>query len=124
MSVDRIDMESFSKIKLFIFEILDKTLKYRPVQPFCDSCIKEKLSILKLDGTKMLQENENFIRKCPHKRKFKFGNFADEDEVHLMKSSEYPNTDNEDFYSGEISITRKDSKLEEVSRMLEDYLTG
>ena len=72
----------------------------------------------------MLQENENFIRKCPHKRKFKFGNFADEDEVHLMKSSEYPNTDNEDFYSGEISITRKDSKLEENSRILEDYLTG
>ena len=62
----------------------------------------------------MLQENENFIRKCPHKRKFQFGNFADEDEVHLMKSSEYPNTDNEDFYSGEISITRKDSKLEET----------
>ena len=72
----------------------------------------------------MLQENENFIRKCPHKRKFQFANFEDEDEVHLMKSSEYPNTDNEDFYSGEISITRKDSKLEENSRMLEDYLTG
>ena len=124
MSVDRIDMESFSKIKLFIFEILDKTLKYRPGQPFCDSCIKEKLSILKLDGTKMLQENENFKRKCPHKRKLQFRNLADVDEVHLIKSSEYPNTDNEDFYSGEISITRKDSKLEEVSRMLEDYLTG
>ena len=72
----------------------------------------------------MLRENENFIRKCPHKRKFHFGNLADEDEVHLMKSSEYPNTENEDFYSGEISITRKNLKLEENSKMLEDYLTG
>ena len=117
-------MESFSKIKHFIFEILDKTLKYRPGQPFCDWCIKEKLTILKFDGTKMLQENENFIRKCSHKRKFLYRKFADEDEVHLLKSSEYPNIDNEHFCSDEISKRRKGLKLEEASRMLEGVLTG
>ena len=40
-----------------------------------------------------------------------------------MKSSEYPNTNNEEFYSGEMNIPIKDLKLEEVGRMLEGYLT-
>ena len=124
VSVDRIDMKSFSNTKLFISKILDITFKYRPGQPFCDLCIQEKLSILKLDGTKMLQENENFIRKCSHKRKFLYRKFADEDEVHLLKSSEYPNIDNEHFCSDEISKRRKGLKLEEASRMLEGVLTG
>ena len=117
-------MKSFSNIKLFIGEILDMTLKYRPGQPFCDLCIKEKLSILKLDGTEMLQENENFVRKCPHKRKFQCRNFTDEDEVYLLKSTEYPYIGSEDLYSGEVSKPRKDLRLQEVSRMLEGVLTG
>ena len=71
----------------------------------------------------MLQENENVVRRCRHKRKFQFGNFTDEDEVHHIKSSEYPNTNNEELYSGELNIPRKDLKLEEVGRMLEGYLT-
>ena len=71
----------------------------------------------------MLQENENVVRRCRHKRKFQFGNFTDEDEVHHIKSSEYPNTNNEELYSGEIKIPRKDLKLEDVVRMLEAYLT-
>ena len=72
----------------------------------------------------MLQDNEKFIRKCPHKRKFQYRNFTDEHEVHLLKSSEYLNIDNEDFYSGEIRKPRKDLKLEEVSRLLEAVVTG
>ena len=50
----------------------------------------------------MPQENENAVRRCRHIRKFQFGNFTDEDEVHHMKSSEYPNTNNEEFYSAEM----------------------
>ena len=71
----------------------------------------------------MLQENENVVRSRRHKRKFQFGNFTDEDEVHHMKSLEYLNTNNEELYSGELNIPRKDLKLEEVGRMLEGYLT-
>ena len=84
MSIDRIDV--ISKIKLSTCASLHMTIKCRAGKPFCDLFIKEKLSILKLHGTEMLQENENFILTCPHTRKFKFRNYTDEDKVQLMKS--------------------------------------
>ena len=67
------DLQSRNITYQIYWEIIDKAKSYSPGDEYCQLCIAEKTWIMKYEGIKRLNSNDELISTCRHRRKHLLG---------------------------------------------------
>ena len=65
------------------WEIIDKAKSFSPGDEYCQLCIKEKSWIMKYEGDKRLNSNDELISTCRHRRKYLLGRIKNTGEIDI-----------------------------------------
>ena len=89
---------------------------------FCHLCISEKEWIAKLDPVTRINSSDEYVNKCPHKRKFKLGRIENTEGIDLMKHTIIPCVDNAQNPNQEIKITipRRSQRSRRKAQVLDE----
>ena len=89
---------------------------------FCHLCISEKEWIAKLDPITLINSSDEYVSKCPHKRKFKLGRIQNTESIDLMKHTIVLVTDRAPDQNQAINIIipRKSERSRRKTRILDE----
>ena len=86
------------------WDILEHSRAYKKGDRFCHLCVSEKEWIAKLDPTTRINSSDEYVSKCPHRRKFKLGRIENTDSIDLMQHTRIPDIDSAPDHNREINI--------------------
>ena len=77
-----------------------------------------------MDENTRINKCEEFVSKCPHRRKFKLGRCKDADDVDLLRCTVVPDSENTNFECGNLTQLRRGTRQREKSKRYgEDWTT-
>ena len=102
------------------WDILEQSIPYKKGDRFCHLCINEKEWIAKMDTTTRINSSDEYVSKCPHKRKFKLGRIQNTESIDLMKHTIVPDTDIAPDQNQEINIIIPRKRPREKTRTVDE----